>query len=63
MDYLITEAAEGSESAWHKIVEVLGPAVGGFARARGVSEPDELTQDVFLDAAMRIKSMTNSLSS
>lgn len=54
MDSLVEEAAAGSNSAWHKIVELLGPSIRGFARARGVSEPDELTQDVFLDAARSI---------
>ncbi len=55
MDAVIGEAVAGSESAWHKIVEVLGPSIRGFARARGVSEPGELTQDVFLDAARNIR--------
>lgn len=54
MDPIVEEAAAGSESAWLKIVETLGPAVRGFARARGAAEPEDVTQEVFLDAARNI---------
>lgn len=54
MDPIVEEAAAGSESAWLKIVETLGPPVRGFARARGAVEPEDVTQEVFLDAARNI---------
>lgn len=58
MDPLVLEAADGSESAWYKIVEILGPTVTGFGRARGATDPDALAQDVFLDAARNIKTFS-----
>lgn len=54
MDPLVAEAAAGSEPAWAKIVEIVGPALRGFARGRGAPEPDELVQEVFCDAARNI---------
>lgn len=54
MDPVVAEAAAGSEAAWAKIVEIVGPAIRGFARGRGVRDPDELVQEVFCDAARNI---------
>lgn len=51
---LLDEARDGSETAWHTIVTELGPSVAGYARAKGLSEPDDLMQEVFMNASMAI---------
>lgn len=53
---LIERARGGDAAAWEHIVTELGPVIRGYARARGVADPDDLTQDVFTAAAQRIDS-------
>ncbi|HAX82754.1 MAG TPA: hypothetical protein DCY40_09335 [Actinobacteria bacterium] len=50
----IERARAGDAAAWAVIVTELGPVIRGYARARGVADPDDLTQDVFTAAAQRI---------
>jgi RNA polymerase sigma-70 factor, ECF subfamily len=51
---LLEGARAGDEAAWSAIVTELGPKIRGYARARGVRDPEDLTQDVFVAAAARI---------
>ena len=53
-DTLVEQARAGDPEAWHRIVTDLGPRLRGYARARGVGDPDDLTQEVFTAAAERI---------
>jgi RNA polymerase sigma-70 factor (ECF subfamily) len=51
---LIEGARAGEPAAWEHIVSELGPVIRGYARARGVRDPDDVMQDVFVAAASRI---------
>ena len=51
MDELITRAKAGDDGAWRQIVAALGPSIQGYSRAKGVPEPEDTTQDVFVDVA------------
>lgn len=53
---LVDGARAGDERAWHRIVTDFGPRIRGYARARGVADSDDLTQDVFTAAASQIAS-------
>lgn len=53
---LVDGARAGDELAWQRIVTDYGPRIRGYARARGVADPDDLTQDVFTAAASQIGS-------
>ncbi|MEN8040351.1 MAG: sigma-70 family RNA polymerase sigma factor [Actinomycetota bacterium] len=48
-DGVLTAAQEGSEWAWHILVGDTAPALLGFFRSRGVSNPENLAGDVFID--------------
>ena len=50
----VSRARKGDPVAWEQIVGEIGPVIRGYARARGVPDPDDLTQDVFTAAAQRI---------
>lgn len=47
----IDRARKGDERAWTVLVNTLGPTIRGFARAKGVPDPDDLTQEVFVAVA------------
>jgi RNA polymerase sigma-70 factor, ECF subfamily len=51
---LLEGARAGDEAAWSGIVTEIGPTIRGYARARGVRDAEDLTQDVFMAAAARI---------
>lgn len=51
---LVDQARSGDAEAWRTIVTEIGPRLRGYARARGVADPDDLTQEVFTAAAERI---------
>jgi len=51
---LLDSARRGDPAAWEHIVSEFGPVIRGYARARGVRDPDDLTQDVFVAAASRL---------
>lgn len=53
-DDWLERAREGDPVIWTDMVTDLGPVIRGYARARGVPDPDDLTQDVFTAAAQRI---------
>ena len=52
----IAELKAGSEEAWIRAVDVLGPPLRGFAAVRGSRDPDETLSQVFLDLARGIES-------
>ena len=56
----LTRAQRGDESAWNTIVSEFGPRLQGYARAKGVPDPEDLMQDVFLAASRRIHSFDGS---
>ena len=51
---LLDRARAGDALVWNDIVTEFGPVIRGYARARGVGDPDDLTQDVFMAAASRL---------
>ncbi|MGH8945424.1 MAG: RNA polymerase sigma factor [Acidimicrobiia bacterium] len=48
---LIEDARRGDVDAWSAIVQTLGPRVQGYARGKGISDAEDVMQDVFLAAA------------
>ncbi|HEX9977393.1 MAG TPA: sigma-70 family RNA polymerase sigma factor [Acidimicrobiia bacterium] len=52
----VARARQGDERAWAEIVRDVGPTLVGFARARGVGDPEDLMQDVLVAAAARLGS-------
>jgi RNA polymerase sigma factor (sigma-70 family) len=52
---LLDRARRGDAVVWEGIVTQFGPVIRGYARARGVRDPDDLTQDVFVAAASRFE--------
>ena len=55
-DGLLARARSGHQQAWSSIVAEIGPVVRGLAAAKGVPDPDDLTQDVFVAVASRLGS-------
>lgn len=53
-DNLLDRARSGEAVVWERIVGEFGPVIRGYARARGVRDPDDLTQDVFVAASSRL---------
>ncbi len=51
----IDRAKSGDDEAWRIIVAEFGPVIRGLAIAKGAPDPDDLTQDVFVAVAKRIK--------
>jgi len=47
-EQLLAAAREGAESAWREIYGDLAPGVLGYLRARGASDPEGLTGEVFV---------------
>jgi len=54
----LERARSGDAATWEGIVREIGPTLVGYARARGVDDPEDLMQDVFLAAASRLESFT-----
>ncbi len=52
---LLARARSGEAAVWERIVGEFGPVIRGYARARGVRDPDDLTQDVFVAASSRLR--------
>ncbi len=53
-DALAADAARGEPAALRAVYENLAPAVLGYLRARGASDPEASTQDVFLALLPRL---------
>lgn len=51
---LVEAARTGDERAWRTIVAELGPALVGYARSKGVPDPEDLMQEVFVALAERL---------
>lgn len=51
---LVERARHGDVDAWSQIVRTLGPRVQGYARGKGISDAEDVVQDVFMAAAERI---------
>ena len=47
-DSLVSAARAGAPWAFERLYRQLAPAVAGYLRMQGASEPDDLTSDVFL---------------
>lgn len=50
LDDLVVAARSGGGWAFGRLWELLAPKVRGYVRARGATEPDDLTSEVFLHA-------------
>ncbi|MEX1265024.1 MAG: RNA polymerase sigma factor [Actinomycetota bacterium] len=53
---VLNAARAGGEWAWTSIYDDLAPAVAGFVRARGATEPDDLLGEVFLQVVRDLPS-------
>jgi RNA polymerase sigma-70 factor (ECF subfamily) len=51
---LVERARLGDVDAWSDIVQLLGPRVQGYARGKGITDAEDVVQDVFMAAAERI---------
>lgn len=49
-DQLLDAARQGAGWAFSRLYEWLAPAVAGYARAQGATEPEDVTSEVFLAA-------------
>jgi RNA polymerase sigma factor (sigma-70 family) len=57
-DELVAAAAAGEPGALRSIYETLAPRVSGYLRSHGSSDPEGLTQDVFLTLFHRMPGIT-----
>jgi RNA polymerase sigma-70 factor (ECF subfamily) len=55
---VVVRARSGDANAFTVIYRELAPAVCGYLRAKGVPEPDAVTNDVFLAVLPRLATMT-----
>jgi RNA polymerase sigma factor (sigma-70 family) len=53
---LLASARAGDHHAWRQIYEALAPGVLGYVRARGASDPEDLTGDVFVQVVRDLAS-------
>jgi len=60
-DSVVDAARRGDEAAWRVLYEDLAPAVGGYFRARRMTDPEDLVSEVFMDMARRIGSFEGSM--
>ncbi|MEO7943832.1 MAG: sigma-70 family RNA polymerase sigma factor [Marmoricola sp.] len=57
-DDVVREAASGDQIAFRELYDALAPKVLGYLRARGVDDPEGLTNEVFLAVYPRLRSLT-----
>jgi RNA polymerase sigma factor (sigma-70 family) len=55
-DSVLLAAQAGSAWALERLYHAMAPAVVGYLRVQGASDPDDLTNDVFLDVLTKIRS-------
>lgn len=53
--------ADGTGLSWDEVVGAFGPPLAAYARSRGVRDPEDLVQDVFLAAVERAGSFQGDL--
>lgn len=53
---VLAAAQEAAEWAWTEIYEWLAPPLGGYFRLRGISDPDDLVGEVFVQLARNLGS-------
>jgi DNA-directed RNA polymerase specialized sigma24 family protein len=53
---LLAAARAGDRGAWREIYDALAPAVLGYVRARGASDPEDLTGEVFVQVVRDLAS-------
>jgi RNA polymerase sigma factor (sigma-70 family) len=53
---LLAAARTGDRDAWREIYDALAPAVLGYVRARGASDPEDLTGEVFVQVVRDLAS-------
>jgi RNA polymerase sigma-70 factor (ECF subfamily) len=56
----LAAAQQGDEAAWRSLYLELAPAVHGYLRTRGAADPEDLTGEVFLQAAQKIGGFSGS---
>jgi RNA polymerase sigma-70 factor, ECF subfamily len=52
--------SDGAVWTWPQLIEEFGPAVHSFARARGVTEAEDLVQDVFTAVVQKVPTFSGS---
>lgn len=55
-DGVLGAAKEGAEWAWTEIYSWLAPQIGGYFRVRGLSDPDDMIGEVFVQIAWNLPS-------
>ena len=55
---VLARARAGAPSAWDQLFRQFAPAVAGYLRLRGSSEPDDLTSEVFIAVFRNLGSFT-----
>ena len=58
LEDVVDAARTGAPDALRTVYELLAPAVVGYLRARGASEPEDLCSEVFLAVLPRIPALT-----
>lgn len=57
-DQVLAAAGQGGGWAFTRLYEWLSPAVAGYVRAQGASDPDDVTSEVFLAAFSNVRSFS-----
>ena len=57
-DQVLAAAQANAPWAFTRLYEDLSPAVAGYVRSQGASEPEDVTSEVFLAAFTRLRSFT-----
>jgi RNA polymerase sigma factor (sigma-70 family) len=57
-DDVVSAAQAGDANAFNVIYREIAPAVGGYLRAKGVLDPDAVTNDVFLAVLPRLSDLS-----
>ena len=57
-DDVVARARDGRGDAFRIIYESLAPSVNGYLVAKGVQDPEAVTQDVFMSVFQRLESVT-----
>jgi RNA polymerase sigma-70 factor (ECF subfamily) len=55
---VLARARDGAPSAWDQLFRQFAPAVAGYLRLRGSSEPEDLTSEVFIAVFRNLGSFT-----
>ena len=57
-DSVLSAARAGSDWAWERIYADLAPGIGGYLRAHGAADPEDLVGEVFLQVVRNLNGFT-----